>query len=168
VQQRQQLLADAVVEQGADRVAEHAAGHRGHGGHRGEADRLFRFGQAHQRQQRVRRHREEARLDEGEGGQPPLGMGMRRLVEDPVVQPAQHRRGDRGEGAGRQGGFASAPSREATNEPPSFRHPALDPGSRFLFRDPFKAGPRVKPGVTAIESGVPAWRLGILAQNPTL
>ncbi len=87
---RDQPMADGVVEEGADGIAEHAAEHRGDGANQSVEPRLFRLGQRHRHQNHIRWHREKRAFGEGDRGQRRNGVAALGKDDDLVVKLAQH------------------------------------------------------------------------------
>ena len=67
--ERDQPLAERVVEERADGVAENAAKHRGDGADERIEPRLLRVGERHRHEDHVRRNRKERAFGEGHGGE---------------------------------------------------------------------------------------------------
>ena len=81
---------DRIVEQRADRVSEHAAGHRRDRADGREPPCPLRPRQRHRQQHDIGRDREERAFREGYGRQNPERVGLVGGVDAPVVDPFQH------------------------------------------------------------------------------
>ena len=87
---RDQPMADRVVEERADGIAEHAAKHRGDGADQRIKPRLFRLGERHGHENHIGRHGKKRAFGEGDRGQRGKRVAALGKGDDLVVKLAQH------------------------------------------------------------------------------